>query len=103
MLMNNLKLFAYDFGGVCGTGFVVAGIHAFLLLRYGKNNRFHRLALGIALTVGGIVAFLIPVSGDILAKAVAKNQPIKLAARVTARLDFRFPRRTQRLSTAFLP
>ncbi len=62
------------------TGFVVAGIHAFLLLRFGKDNRFHRLALSIALTVGGIAAFLMPLSGDILAKAVAKNQPVKLAA-----------------------
>ena len=39
------------------TGFVVAGIHAFMLLRGGRNNRFHRLALSIALTVGGIAAF----------------------------------------------
>jgi cytochrome bd ubiquinol oxidase subunit I len=62
------------------TGFVVAGIHAFLLLRHGVNNRFHRLALGIALTIGGIAAFLMPLSGDILAKAVARNQPVKLAA-----------------------
>jgi cytochrome d ubiquinol oxidase subunit I len=61
------------------TGFVVAGIHAFMLLR-DKDNKFHRFALGIALTVGGISAFLIPISGDILAKAVARNQPVKLAA-----------------------
>jgi cytochrome d ubiquinol oxidase subunit I len=61
------------------TGFVVAGIHAFMLLRDG-NNRFHRTALSIALTVGGITAILQPLSGDILAKAVAKNQPAKLAA-----------------------
>ncbi|HEX8737251.1 MAG TPA: cytochrome ubiquinol oxidase subunit I [Pyrinomonadaceae bacterium] len=61
------------------TGFVVAGIHAFMLLR-DRNNRFHRLALSIALTVGGIASILQPLSGDILAKAVAKNQPAKLAA-----------------------
>lgn len=61
------------------TGFVVAGIHAFMLLR-DRNNRFHRSALAIALTVGGITAILQPLSGDILAKAVAKNQPAKLAA-----------------------
>lgn len=61
------------------TGFVVAGIHAFMLLR-DRNNRFHRLALSIALAVGGITAILQPLSGDILAKAVAKNQPAKLAA-----------------------
>lgn len=62
------------------TGFVVAGIHAFMLLRGDRNNRFHRLGLSIALVVGGIAAFLMPISGDILAKAVAKNQPVKLAA-----------------------
>lgn len=61
------------------TGFVVAGIHAFMLMR-DRTNRFHRIAIAIALTVGGITAVLQPLSGDILAKAVAKNQPIKLAA-----------------------
>jgi len=61
------------------TGFTVAGIHAFMLLR-DRNNRFHRLAIGIALTVGGIAAVLMPVSGDILAKRVAQTQPVKLAA-----------------------
>lgn len=61
------------------TGFVVAGIHAFMLLRE-KNNRFHQLALSIALVIGGIASILQPISGDILAKAVAKNQPVKLAA-----------------------
>lgn len=61
------------------TGFVVAGIHAFLLSR-DRTNLFHRYALAIALTVGGIAAILQPLSGDILAKAVARNQPVKLAA-----------------------
>jgi cytochrome d ubiquinol oxidase subunit I len=61
------------------TGFTVAGIHAFMLLRDPKN-RFHRIALAIALAVGGVTAILQPLSGDILAKAVARNQPIKLAA-----------------------
>jgi cytochrome d ubiquinol oxidase subunit I len=61
------------------TGFLVAGIHAFLLLR-DKTNIFHRKALGIALTVGGITAFLMPISGDLSAKAVAKYQPVKFAA-----------------------
>ncbi|HLM00668.1 MAG TPA: cytochrome ubiquinol oxidase subunit I, partial [Pyrinomonadaceae bacterium] len=51
------------------TGFVVAGIHAFMLRRE-PSNRFHRLALSIALTVGGIASILQPLSGDILAKAV---------------------------------
>ena len=61
------------------TGFVVAGIHAFMLLR-NPHNRFHKHALAIALAVGGVTAILQPLSGDILAKAVAQNQPVKLAA-----------------------
>ena len=61
------------------TGFAVAGIHAFLLLR-DHQNLFHRRALAIAFTIGGIAAFLQPVSGDLLAKTVARNQPAKLAA-----------------------
>lgn len=61
------------------TGFAVAGIHAFLLLR---NNRsgFHRHALEIALLVGGVAAILQPISGDIVGQVLAKTQPIKLAA-----------------------
>ena len=61
------------------TGFLVAGIHAFMLLRYGPSL-FHEQALGIALLVGGIPALLQPLSGDLLTKAVAKHQPAKLAA-----------------------
>jgi cytochrome d ubiquinol oxidase subunit I len=61
------------------TGFAVAGIHAFLLLKNPKNL-FHRKALYIALAVGGLAAVIQPVSGDVLAKVVARNQPLKLAA-----------------------
>ena len=61
------------------TGFVVAGIHAFMLRR-DPNNRFHKAALGIALLVGGLGAVLQPLSGDRLAKSVARTQPVKLAA-----------------------
>lgn len=61
------------------TGFVVAGIHAFMLLR-DPDNKFHKAALAIALAVGGITAILQPLSGDLLAKSVAKTQPVKLAA-----------------------
>ncbi|HXG68928.1 MAG TPA: cytochrome ubiquinol oxidase subunit I, partial [Blastocatellia bacterium] len=61
------------------TGFAVAGIHAYLLLR-DRHNLFHRHALAIALVVGGVTAVLQPLSGDILAKVVARNQPAKLAA-----------------------
>jgi cytochrome bd ubiquinol oxidase subunit I len=61
------------------TGFVVAGIHAFMLTR-DANNRFHKAALAIALVVGGVSAILQPLSGDLLAKRVAVTQPVKLAA-----------------------
>src|ERR1044071_2797078 len=61
------------------TGFVVAGIHAFMLMR-APANRFHKAALAIALAVGGVTAILQPLSGDLIAKSVAKTQPVKLAA-----------------------
>ena len=60
-------------------GFAVAGIHAAMLLRK-PNAVFHRRALGLALPVGCVAACLQLVSGDIAAKQVAENQPIKLAA-----------------------
>jgi cytochrome d ubiquinol oxidase subunit I len=61
------------------TGFAVAGIHAFMLRR-DRTNRFHKAALAIALAVGGVSAILQPLSGDLIAKTVAKTQPVKLAA-----------------------
>jgi cytochrome d ubiquinol oxidase subunit I len=60
------------------TGFAVAGIHAFLLLRQ-PGNLFHKAALNIACAVGALSALLQPVSGDFLAKRVAEFQPLKLA------------------------
>jgi cytochrome bd ubiquinol oxidase subunit I len=61
------------------TGFAVAGIHAFQLRR-DRSNLFHRRALAIALVIGGAAALLQPLSGDLSARAVAKFQPVKLAA-----------------------
>jgi cytochrome bd ubiquinol oxidase subunit I len=61
------------------TGFGVAGIHAFLLLKKPMNT-FHRHALTVALLVGGPAALLQPLSGDRAAKMVAAHQPAKLAA-----------------------
>ncbi len=60
-------------------GFAVAGIHAGMLLRRGPNP-FHHNALLIALLVGGSAAAIQPLSGDLLAKDVARYQPVKLAA-----------------------
>lgn len=61
------------------TGFVVAGIHAFLLL-FDPHNAFHRRAMSVALLVGVPAALLQPISGDISARSVARSQPAKLAA-----------------------
>src|SRR5512140_505016 len=61
------------------TGFAVAGIHAALLLR-DRTSAFHRAALRIALGVGGVAALLQPLSGDLSARQVAAEQPLKLAA-----------------------
>ena len=61
------------------TGFAVAGIHAFLLLR-DPANAFHRRALHIALIVGAPAAVLQPLSGDLSARHIAVHQPVKLAA-----------------------
>ncbi|MDX2120437.1 MAG: cytochrome ubiquinol oxidase subunit I [Gemmatimonadota bacterium] len=61
------------------TGFAVAGIHAFLLLR-DPLNAFHRRALALGLLVGAPAALLQPLSGDISARNVAQYQPAKLAA-----------------------
>jgi len=60
-------------------GGAVAAIHAFMLLR-DHENLFHRRALAIALVIVGITAILQPISGDISAKHIAKEQPSKLAA-----------------------
>jgi cytochrome bd ubiquinol oxidase subunit I len=61
------------------TGFAVAGIHAFLLL-FDSQNAFHRRALTAALLLGAPAAVLQPISGDISGRAVAVQQPVKLAA-----------------------
>lgn len=61
------------------TGFAVAGIHGFMLLR-DHRNAFHRRALVVALMVGVPAAIVQPISGDISARYVAQWQPPKLAA-----------------------
>ncbi|APU69570.1 MAG: cytochrome ubiquinol oxidase subunit I [Christiangramia sp.] len=61
------------------TGFAVAGIHAFQILR-NKRPELHKEAFKIALFFGAVAAILQPISGDLSAKDVAKRQPVKLAA-----------------------
>ena len=60
-------------------GFAVAAIHAFMLRR-DPRNEFNRRALVIAFSLGGIMAILQPISGDVLGHQVVKYQPIKLAS-----------------------
>ena len=61
------------------TAFAVAGVHALMILKKGKNE-FHQQAIKTALIFGAVAALLQPFSGDRSAKDVAKRQPAKLAA-----------------------
>ncbi|HEX5829484.1 MAG TPA: cytochrome ubiquinol oxidase subunit I [Gemmatimonadaceae bacterium] len=61
------------------TGFGVAGIHAFFLLR-NRASAFHRRAFAIALATGAIAIPLQVLSGDLIARMVAARQPEKFAA-----------------------
>jgi len=61
------------------TGFAVAGIHALMVVR-GRNITFHTAAFKIAAVFAGLAAIIQPFSGDICARFVSKNQPVKLAA-----------------------
>jgi cytochrome d ubiquinol oxidase subunit I len=61
------------------TGWLVAGIHAWLLLS-DRDNAFHRKALALALAVAMTCTVLQPITGHTVGQAVAENQPVKLAA-----------------------
>lgn len=61
------------------TCFAVAGIHA-ALVRAFPREQIHRAGLWIAISVGAVMSFLQPVSGDILARTTARLLPEKLAA-----------------------
>lgn len=61
------------------TGFLVAGIHAYFLLRNSKSE-FHRAAFLLGALVGGISIPLQILSGDLAARRVSELQPSKLAA-----------------------
>ena len=63
----------------CATGFAAAGVHSWLILRRGRN-RFDEVALCIALSVGGAAVLAQGLSGDALARMVARTQPVKLAS-----------------------
>jgi cytochrome bd ubiquinol oxidase subunit I len=63
----------------CAVGFATAGVHSWLMMRRGRN-RFDEVAIGIALAVGGTAVLLQGVSGDAIARMVARTQPVKLAS-----------------------
>jgi cytochrome d ubiquinol oxidase subunit I len=61
------------------TGFAVAGLYAFAMLR-GDRSDYNRRALLLALAVGAVAIPLQIVSGDFAARYVAEKQPEKFAA-----------------------
>jgi cytochrome bd ubiquinol oxidase subunit I len=61
------------------TGFLVAGVYAVGLLR-GRRDRYHRLGFAVPFTIAGIAAPLQVMMGDIIARFIATNQPVKFAA-----------------------
>ena len=61
------------------TGFLVAGVYAVGLLR-GRRDRYHRLGFAVPFTIAGICAPLQVMIGDIIARFIANNQPVKFAA-----------------------
>lgn len=60
-------------------GFTVAGVYAVGLLR-GRDDRYHRLGLTIALVAGMVAAPLQPIVGHVAGQRVAAEQPAKFAA-----------------------
>ncbi len=61
------------------TGFIVAGAYAVGLLR-GRRDRYHRLGFAVPFTIAGIAAPLQVMMGDIIARFISQNQPIKFAS-----------------------
>ena len=61
------------------TGFTVAGVYAVGLLR-GRRDRYHRLGFLIPFWTGAIATPFQMYVGDVLARAVAEQQPSKFAA-----------------------
>jgi cytochrome bd ubiquinol oxidase subunit I len=61
------------------TGFLVASVYAVGMMR-GRRDRHHRLGLLIPLTVAAILTPVQLFVGDIAAREIAKDQPIKFAA-----------------------
>jgi cytochrome d ubiquinol oxidase subunit I len=60
-------------------GFAVAAVYAVAMLR-GKRDRYHRVGLLLPLIIATVLTPPQIVVGDIAAREVAENQPVKLAA-----------------------
>jgi cytochrome d ubiquinol oxidase subunit I len=67
------------FAGYIVAGFLVAAAYAWGFLR-GRRGRYERTALTVALSAAAIAAPLQIIIGDWVARDVAKEQPVKLAA-----------------------
>jgi cytochrome d ubiquinol oxidase subunit I len=65
--------------GFIVAGFIVAGVYAFGWLR-GRREHYRRAALVVPLTFACLAALVQPLIGDWAARAVAEEQPTKLAA-----------------------
>jgi cytochrome d ubiquinol oxidase subunit I len=65
--------------GYMVTGFVMAGVYAFCRLR-GRWTRYERVAMTIPLTIACVAAPVQVLVGDWIARVIALDQPIKLAA-----------------------
>jgi cytochrome d ubiquinol oxidase subunit I len=61
------------------TAFVMAGVYAVGLLR-GRRDRYHRMGFLIPFVIGAIFAPVQTVFGDMVARAIWSQQPIKYAA-----------------------
>lgn len=67
------------FGAWMAGAFLVVSISAFYLLRR-RHYDFAKASLKVGLAFGTVATLLQMISGDISAKGVVKNQPVKLAA-----------------------
>jgi len=65
--------------GYLVAGFIVAGVYAWAWLR-GRRDRYHRIGLVVPLAFASLAAPMQVVVGDWAGRAVAENQPVKLAA-----------------------
>ncbi len=61
------------------TAFAIATIYAWGMLK-GRRDAVRRAALHLALMLGTAAAIAMPLTGDLSGKAVARYQPVKLAA-----------------------